>query len=68
MPEFFDAAARYYPAGDGPALAAQLLAARTSGDPTGSRLKADAARRAQQFEWTITAQKTVAELRLALSS
>jgi glycosyltransferase involved in cell wall biosynthesis len=68
MPEFFGATARYYPAGNGPALAACLLAVRAIGDHEAAQMKEGAARRARIFDWAITAENTVAQLRLALSS
>jgi len=67
MPEFFDTAARYYAAGDGAALAAQL---RAIGDPAaldGEDLKQQAERRSHQFQWATTAERTVEELRAACS-
>jgi glycosyltransferase involved in cell wall biosynthesis len=66
MPEMFGAAAAYYSLGDPAALA------RTLGDvlasPVGrADLKTAATARARSFDWRITAEKTVAELRAALA-
>lgn len=64
MPEFFGASARYYPAGDAPALG-RLLAewARPESDLAGWRASGRA--RAAEFTWERTARRTYEELELA---
>jgi glycosyltransferase involved in cell wall biosynthesis len=66
MPEFFGTAALYYPAGNGAALAGQLTDTQAANGSDAARLRQDAERRASQFAWTTTAERTVAELEKVL--
>jgi glycosyltransferase involved in cell wall biosynthesis len=61
MPEFFTDAALYYPAGNVPVLARQL---RNLLDNPAQRdeLRAAASRRAADFSWAVTKERTVEEL------
>ena len=67
MPEFFGGAALYYRAGD-VILLTRRLSSMLSGDPKSfSAVRAAAVRRAAEFDWETTADRTVSELRRALS-
>lgn len=67
LPEICGDAATYYRAGDGASLAHRISAALAA--PPGERAaRADAARaRARQFTWAATAQRTLHELRVAIT-
>jgi len=66
MPEIFDRAARYYPAGDATALAAHVRA--LFDDPAARReLGAAGAARALTFSWEASRDQTIAELEKALA-
>jgi glycosyltransferase involved in cell wall biosynthesis len=66
MPEFFDDAALYYPAGDAPKLAGgldQIMA----GEEEACRLRKRAVERSLLYTWENTARRTVDELERALN-
>jgi len=67
MPEFFGATALYYRAGEVTVLAGHLSTVLAAEAGSLSALRAAAVRRAAEFEWETTANRTIAELRLALT-
>lgn len=66
MPEFFREAASYYPEGDHEALASNAIRLLTMTPGEAGEIRQLAARRVADFDWQRTADRTVAELRLAL--
>ena len=66
MPEFFGDAALYYPAGDAAALADRLLVLLANPGEQ-QRLRTAARARAAAFTWETTRDRTIEELRRALS-
>ena len=67
MPEFYQNAAAYYSAGDGASLASVILDV----DQSRSRrdeLRANAFNRAAQFDWRVTAERTIGEFEVLLKS
>jgi glycosyltransferase involved in cell wall biosynthesis len=57
----------YYPAGDTGRLAEALCEARGLDDASRESWRARAQRRAREYDWNVTAERTVAELALAIS-
>jgi glycosyltransferase involved in cell wall biosynthesis len=66
MPEFFQNAALYYRAGDAASLATSLRKMDALTPTERDARRAEAARRASDFKWETTAQRTIEELRAAM--
>lgn len=67
MPEFFGSAAVYYPAGDAKGLS-QAFMSLVSGPLKQGELKAAASEHSRLFDWRITVDRTIDELRTAIDS
>lgn len=59
LPEFFEAAAVYYPPGDGPALAARIQEAVSLDGPARAGRKAVSEARAAKFTWEAATERTL---------
>jgi glycosyltransferase involved in cell wall biosynthesis len=68
MPEFFGDTAYYYRARDARSLAEQLMAALNAPEADRQAKRLAAIRRARQFDWRTTAERTIEQLRLATKS
>lgn len=67
MPEFFQQSARYYRSGDASSLAHAIRELRTLGPAEKEALRVRARQRSLDFDWNITAQRTIEELQKAMA-
>jgi glycosyltransferase involved in cell wall biosynthesis len=65
MPEFLEDSAAYYQAGSGADLGRKLEMALQATEEEKAKRRARAAARAREFDWRITAERTLSELELA---
>lgn len=66
MPEFFRDSAYYYKAGNATSLSDQVTKAEGATQAEVERMRSNALSRVSQFNWHTTAERTIAELELAL--